>query len=382
MNRVNVPQLRFKGFESDWKEKKIGKVYKINAGGDIDNDRVSFEKTEKFRYPIYANAKKDKGFYGYSDVYKIESGTITVAGRGVYIGIAHARDHQYYPIVRLLVLKPLANEDIYFSENVLNRLNLFVESTGVPQLTAPQFSNYKISLPTLPEQQKIASFLSAVDEKIQQLSRKKELLKQYKKGVMQQLFSGKLRFKDENGNDYAEWEKKKLGEVAIITMGQSPESISYNTDSLGMLLIQGNADIKERVTLPRQWTSQPTKTCEIGDLILTVRAPVGSIAKSSHSACIGRGVCSIINNKSSVQEYLYQFLLSYESKWTSLEQGSTFTAVSGNDIKSLKLNLPQLPEQHKIASFLSSIDAKIESANQQITQTQTFKKGLLQQMFV
>jgi type I restriction enzyme S subunit len=382
MNRVNVPQLRFKGFESDWKEKKIGKVYKINAGGDIDNDRVSFEKTEKFRYPIYANAKKDKGFYGYSDVYKIESGTITVAGRGVYIGIAHARDHQYYPIVRLLVLKPLANEDIYFSENVLNRLNLFVESTGVPQLTAPQFSNYKISLPTLPEQQKIASFLSAVDEKIQQLSRKKELLEQYKKGVMQQLFSGKLRFKDENGNDYAEWEKKKLGEVAIITMGQSPESISYNTDSLGMLLIQGNADIKERVTLPRQWTSQPTKTCEIGDLILTVRAPVGSIAKSSHSACIGRGVCSIINNKSSVQEYLYQFLLSYESKWTSLEQGSTFTAVSGNDIKSLKLNLPQLPEQHKIASFLSSIDAKIESANQQITQTQTFKKGLLQQMFV
>ncbi len=377
-----IPQLRFRDFEGDWIEKKIGKVFRINAGGDIDNERVSFEKTEKFKYPIYANAKKDKGFYGYSDIYKIESGTITVAGRGVYIGIAHARDHQYYPIVRLLVLKPLANEDIYFSENVINRLNLFVESTGVPQLTAPQFSNYKISLPTLPEQQKIASFLSAVDEKIQQLSRKKELLEQYKKGVMQQLFSGKLRFKDENGEDYADWEEKKLGEITRIAMGQSPDSKSYNIVSKGILLIQGNADIKDRITIPRQWTSEPTKTCEIGDLILTVRAPVGSIAKSLHNACIGRGVCSITNNKNSIQEYLYQFFLSYESKWIGLEQGSTFTAVSGSDIKGLKLNLPSLPEQQKIANFLSNIDAKIESTSQQINQTQSFKKGLLQQMFV
>jgi type I restriction enzyme, S subunit len=124
------------------------------------------------------------------------------------------------------------------------------------------------------------------------------------------------------------------------------------------------------------------KKCEIGDLILTVRAPVGSISKSLHKACIGRGVCAIRNNKLSTIEYLYQFLLSYEDKWKRIEQGSTFTAVNGDDIKSLKLNVPTIMEQKKIAGFLSSLDTKLEKINNQITQTQIFKKGLLQQMFV
>jgi type I restriction enzyme S subunit len=250
-----------------------------------------------------------------------------------------------------------------------------------------------------------------VDEKIQQLTRKKELLEQYKKGVMQQLFclhydssdSGdghdglsnqgnqknhsksqcrQLRFKDENGKAYPKWEEKRLGEVALVNMGQSPDSNSYNNQSIGMLLIQGNADISGRVTNPRQWTSEPTKKCEIGDLILTVRAPVGSISKSLHNACIGRGVCSVKNNKTSNIEYLYQFLLDYEGKWKRIEQGSTFTAISGDDIKSIKIRIPSLKEQQKIANFLSAIDTKIESVATQIEKTQTFKKGLLQQMFV
>jgi type I restriction enzyme S subunit len=218
---------------------------------------------------------------------------------------------------------------------------------------------------------------------------------------MQQLFSQQLRFKPDviasasselviarheaispNETEFPDWEDKKLGEVCIITMGQSPDSKSYNEIGKGTFLIQGNADINGRITNPRQWTSEPTKTCEIGDLILTVRAPVGSITKSLHNACIGRGVCSIKNNKNSNNEYLYQFLLSYELKWVSIEQGSTFTAVSGKDIKSLKLPFPSLKEQQKIANYLSAIDAKIENVQTQIAKTQAFKKGLLQQMFV
>lgn len=216
--KVIAPKLRFNGFDEKWIIKNLGEIFQINAGGDIDNNHVSPIKTEKYKYPIYANAEKNKGFYAYSDIYKIEEGAITIAGRGVNIGIAHARDHKFYPIVRLLVLIPKKNENIYFAEYAINRINLFPESTGVPQLTVPQVSGYTISIPSIPEQEKIASFLSAVNEKIQLLTRKKQLLEQYKKGVMQQLFSDKLRFKDENGKAYPSGKKRSWGRLEILLM--------------------------------------------------------------------------------------------------------------------------------------------------------------------
>lgn len=180
-------------------------------------------------------------------------------------------------------------------------------------------------------------------------------------------------------NKLKDWQKKTLGDISIITMGQSPSSASYNEAGIGSYLIQGNADIKNRKSSPRQWTSEPTKFCEIGDTLMTVRAPVGAIAKSKHKACIGRGVCSIKPNNSD-NEFLYQFLLSYESKWKSLEQGSTFTAVNGTDIRGVKLLLPPISEQQKIADILSTVDAKIDLIDQQITETQELKKGLMQQL--
>jgi type I restriction enzyme S subunit len=165
-------------------------------------------------------------------------------------------------------------------------------------------------------------------------------------------------------------------------MGQSPNSSSYNSDGYGIPLIQGNADIKNRVSNPRNWTTEKTKECKIGDLLLTVRAPVGAVAKSIHNACIGRGVCSIINNSKSNIEFIYQFLLDFETKWGSLEQGSTFTAVSGIEINKLEIILPSVSEQTKIANFLSVIDDKINHCQELIVNTQVWKKGLLQQMFV
>lgn len=176
-----------------------------------------------------------------------------------------------------------------------------------------------------------------------------------------------------------EWKTKTLGDISIISMGQSPSSLSYNEDGDGSYLIQGNADIKNRKSLPRQWTTEPTKFCEIGDTLMTVRAPVGAIAKSEHHACIGRGVCSI-KAKNVDDEFLYQFLLSYESNWKSLEQGSTFTAVNGNDIKGIKILLPPLPEQQKLAKILSTVDEKIDIIDQQIAETTQLKKGLMQSL--
>ena len=155
-----------------------------------------------------------------------------------------------------------------------------------------------------------------------------------------------------------EWEVGILEDITNITMGQSPKSDTYNTDNIGMPLIQGNADCKNRKTIPRTYTTDLTKECFVGDIIMTVRAPVGAISKSLHNACIGRGVCSIKSKEDN--EYIYHCLVDYEDRWDKLSQGSTFTAVSGSDIKNLKFPFPPLKEQEKIADILSTTDDKID----------------------
>ena len=268
------------------------------------------------------------------------------------------------------------------TKSVLNFFYSEITGSTIKNLSLTTIKNTKIKLPSKLEQEKIASFLTSVDTKIEQLTKKETLLQEYKKGVMNKIFNQEIRFKDDDGSEFPEWEEKKLGDITEIIMGQSPSSNSYNLDNNGIPLIQGNADIQNRLTNPRNYTTEKTKECKVEDLILTVRAPVGAVAKSIHNACIGRGVCAIRNNKESVNEFIYQFLLNYETKWSSLEQGSTFTAVSGLEIKKLKLNLPSLKEQTKIANFLSSIDKKIELTTKELNSTKEFKKALLQQMFV
>lgn len=158
-----------------------------------------------------------------------------------------------------------------------------------------------------------------------------------------------------------EWEVKTLGDVSKIVMGQSPDSKNYFEYEIGLPLLQGNADIKERKSIKRIWTNQITKTCEKDDIVMSVRAPVGTIAKASFKSCIGRGICSIKPNDFVVSDFLYSFLENYESNWSNLSQGSTFESINGNDIKLLKIPIPSLSEQQKIATILSTWDEAINN---------------------
>ena len=155
-------------------------------------------------------------------------------------------------------------------------------------------------------------------------------------------------------------------------MGQSPKSESYNKQKKGMPLIQGKADCENRCTKPKLWTTQVTKTCDVGDIIMTVRAPVGYIAKSSHYACIGRGVCSIRAKQN--QDYLYYYLIHCEDRWKRIAQGSTFEAINRNDIENMKILLPPIKEQQKIAAILATWDRAIALKEKLVEQKQMQKK--------
>ena len=403
----NIPKLRFPEFSDAWVVKKLGKMAEFKAGYAFKSEQMLSEKSNfqllkmsnvyknelrldrNSSYWESINDKEKEFLLKEGDTILTLTGTVGKQDYGYSIQIKE--NNKYLLNQRLVLLREIQNVSCndFISQLISNEKFLFYffgEAKGgtgnQTNVGTEDVKNIQLFFPTLPEQQKIATFLSTVDEKLQALKKKKSLLETYKKGVMQKIFSQQIRFKNDEGNDFEDWEVKKLGEISIIAMGQSPSSNSYNSDNIGTPLIQGNADIQNRLSSPRNWTTEITKECKIGDLILTVRAPVGAVAKSIHNACIGRGVCAISNTSDSNIEYIYQFLLDYETKWGSLEQGSTFTAVSGVEIKKLEINLPTLPEQTKIANFLTAIDEKITKVDFQIKQTELWKKGLLQQMFV
>jgi len=178
-----------------------------------------------------------------------------------------------------------------------------------------------------------------------------------------------------------EWEKKTLNSVSEVIMGSSPSSSSYNENKTGLPLLQGNADIKNRLSVPRIYTSEVTKECEVDDILLSVRAPVGTVAKSLHKACIGRGISALRATKPNSQEYLYQWFFSYESSWQNISQGGTFDAVNSDDIRNLLLPIPKPQEQKKIAFCLSSLDEVIAGYSQKLELLKDHKKGLMQNLF-
>ena len=376
---ANIPQLRFPEFSNEWEESKVGKVFKVSAGGDIKTENVSQIKTDGFPYPIYANAEKAKGLYGYSNLYKSEANVVTVAGRGVNIGIAHVRLEPFYPIVRLLVLNPIKDADVKFWENQLNQLNLFVESTGVPQLTAPQISSYKVKYPSKPEQQKIAAFLTAVDNKIEQLSKKQELLGEYKKGLMQQIFSQDIRFKADDGSDFPDWEEKKLGDVSdCLDNRRQPLNGAERNQMKGDIPYYGANGIVDYVN------------DYIFDEELVLLAEDGGNFNDFSSKPIAQKISgkAWVNNHAHIlkakniiaTDFLFYSLVHKDIRRYIV--GGSRAKLNKSDLLSIKTILPPLEEQTKIANFLSSIDNKIEQVGKQLVESKQFKKALLQQMFV
>lgn len=243
-----------------------------------------------------------------------------------------------------------------------------------------------IALPRFEEQQKIADCLTSLDELIATEDKKLSTLREHKKGLMQKLFPTEgealpeWRFPEFRST--GEWNYSEMDKEATIVMGSSPKSEFYNENNNGLPLIQGNADIKNRVSAPRIFTSQLTQECQIGDILISVRAPAGTVAMSIHHACIGRGIAAIRANKNNSQEFIYQWLFSFESQWHKVSQGGTFDAINSSDIRKLKIRLPFKHEQQKIANCLSSIDELIDAQIEKIETLKTHKAGLMQGLFL
>ena len=236
------------------------------------------------------------------------------------------------------------------------------QGVSVVHLYGEHLKGVKTINPCLTEQKKIASLLALLDERISTQSKIIEDLKELKSAISHILFSSKCAI--------------HLSDIANVVMGQSPSSNAYNDQGIGMPLVQGNLDISNGKTTPRLYTAEFNQTAEEGNIILTVRAPVGEVAKATKKVCLGRGVCAIIPHEENMSDFIYQYLTFCKFMWRRYEQGSTFTSINGSDVR----NIP-CPKVRNV-SILTLLDRKINIEERVIKLYQSQKQYMLCQMFI
>ncbi len=396
---TRIPTLRFKEFDGEWDKSKLRAVSKITTGS-TPSTKISEFYNGSFLFVSPADMQGNRYIKstkttlteaGFDKCRKLKKGSVLF----VCIGSTIGKVAQSFSVcstnqqINALEAKENFSNDFLYSllEKNGQRIKLLAGVQAVPQINKTDFSNLKYFFPSLPEQQKIASFLAAVDKKIQQLTKKKELLEDYKKGVMQQLFSGKLRFKDQTGKEFPDWEEKRLGEYL-------EERVHYSEKELPLysLTIENGIIPKsqryERSFLVKNVQKAYKVMLENDFAFNPMNLRFGALArlKNANEVAVSKYYnifyCKDNADKLYMETYLTSYnMIQYYNKMStgSLEEKKR---VHYLDFIKFKLLFPSLEEQQKIANYLSAIDTKIEAVNQQIEKTQEFKKGLLQRMFV
>ena len=401
-----VPALRFKEFEGNWEKFELEKLAsKISVG--IATEVRPYVSTKE-EVPILRNQNIKAGYFDDSSLEyiipefdesnktkRVHKKDVLIVRTGSNMGNACVVPDKFEgsqtfttlivrPIITDLNSEFLSYHINYFGLSEIQRLSA---GGGKPNLNAGFLKRYRINVGQLVEQQKIASFLSAVDQKIQQLIKKKALLDRYKKGVMQQLFSGQLRFKDEKGKDYPDWEEKRLGEYLI-------HKSAKNKD-LQVPLVLSVSNKKGFISQNEQFDGYEVASKDLSNYKIVnrddiaynpSRINVGSIARLIN---FEKGIVSpmyvVFSLKDDLDKIYFENLYNIHLFKHLIKvgcSGSVRDSLNFDDLCDFEFKFPSIEEQQKIATYLSSIDTKIEAVTNQIIQTQTFKKGLLQQMFV
>jgi type I restriction enzyme S subunit len=412
--KVLAPKLRFNGFDDEWKNNTLAAFDLKVIDGDRGTNYPNGDDFSSEGYCLFMSAKNvtKSGFSFEEKVFitkekdellrkgKLKRNDLVLTTRGSVGNIAFYNSSVELENLRInsgMVIIRNENKKIdsnfiyssFFSPRIDRQLKTIAFGSAQPQLTVKEINKFKFIIPSLPEQQKIAAFLSAVDEKIKLLNGKKQLLEQYKNGVMQQLFSGHLRFKDENGKAYPKWEKMRLGDLTYKVGKKNKENIKYPIYSInnkeGFLPQSEQFDGLD--SNDRGYDISLYKTFDAKTFAYNpARINVGSIGYSHN---IKEGIVSSLyvcfKTKDKLEDlYLLCYLDTYNFKKDILrfEEGGVRQYLFYENFSNIKIPVPSNNEQLKIAKFIFELDARIKVISNQITQTQNFKKGLLQQMFV
>ena len=271
-----------------------------------------------------------------------------------------------------------------------NQVEKKVAGGAKNNLNTAWLKEFKINIPSLIEQEKIGNFLSSVDKKISITEEKLNLFKEYKKGMMQKIFKQEIRFKDENGNNYPDWVEKRLGDIAIFSKGKALSKEDLSDTGIECIrygeLYTHYTEVIDKIKSKTNLNKDELVLSEENDIIIPSSGETAlDIAKAScvlkSGVAIG-GDLNIIKVKESGVFLSYYLNNKLKKDIASLAQGASIVHLYENHLKLLKVKLPCLEEQEKIANFLSSIDNKIENLSNELENIKEFKKGLLQKMFI
>ena len=386
-----VPKLRFPGFTEPWEQRKFGELF-------LERREKTTEENEDILLScaitgIYLNSDLFSHFRGSSTVgyLKVRKNDLILSAQNLHLGNANINfNFEHGMISPAYKVFEIESCDPYFVNAWVKKDStkiffLKVTTEGASQcrknIDWDALINQDLLTPNAFEQEAIGKFFYQLDRYITLHQRKLEHLKLKKKSLLQKLFP-------KEGEVYPElrfpgftdpWEQRKLADVANIIMGQSPSSQNYTDNPNDNILVQGNADLIDGQVVPRLWTKEITKSIDAGNIVMTVRAPVGDVAKTAYKVVLGRGVAGIKGD-----EYIYQFLLKlkYNHYWRSLSSGSTFESINSNDIKNLIIDIPCDEERTKIRNLLNTTDTLITLHQRKLEHLQLLKKALLQQLFV
>jgi type I restriction enzyme S subunit len=376
----NTPSLRFPEFKGEWEQKKLGEVGDVKMCRRIFNEEtlpigdIPFYKIGSFGKNADAYISKEL-YLDYRQRFSFpKKGDVLISAAGT-IGriVVYNGEDAYYQDSNIVWIandnSTISNEFLFC---ILQIVKYNTEGGTIQRLYNSILKSTKFSCPSLPEQQKIASFLTAVDERIQQLKEQKELLEQYKKGLMQKLFSQELRFKDDKGKIFSDWEEKELGdcldyiqptnflvssteydnryEIPVLTAGKT-FILGYTNETKGIFKSPLPVIIFDDFTTATQFVDFPFKAKSSAMKIL--------IAKENMNIKFMFEAMRMMNYE----------IGGHERHWIS-----KFSPKS--------ILIPSYAEQTKIANFLSAIDDKIMKVAEALEATQQWKKGLLQKLFI
>lgn len=418
------PKLRFPEFSGDWDKKNLVEIGISVIDGDRGSNYPNGNDFSSDGYCLFLNAKNvtkngfsfiEKSFISKEKDERLRKGKlqkfdIILTTRGSVGHISFFDSSVPYENLRInsgMVIIRTNPEIVHSnylykylkSNQIQNEISKIAFGSAQPQLTVFEILKFKVCFPELDEQTKIANFFSAIDKKINQLTQKKKLLEQYKKGVMQKIFNQEIRFKDDNGNDFADWDEQTLGNIG--TFQTSSVDKLYNEDEKEVYLVNymnvynheniNKSSIKNLNIVTAKDSQIISNSLKKGDILFTPSSETPD--DIGHSVVIFEDIENTLYsyhllrfrpkiNIDILFSHYFCNTTSVLNQLTKYATGSTRFTISVGNFSKVEVKLPCIEEQTKIANFLSTIDENINQVSKQLEQTTQYKKGLLQQMFV